>query len=108
MFSLASGKGVSIVATKNRHWDGFVLPEDCDQMTASRMLEDYSDNLIGQGFKDALEEVLKQAKQEVERTGGDWAVSGPSVENMLENLRRCVRSSMVPDEVLNRMPIPMM
>ena len=96
------------MVVKNEQWDGFVLPENCDQMTASRILEDYCDNLIDQGFKDALEEVLKQAKQEVERTGGDWAVSGPSVENMLENFRRSVRSSMVPDEVLQRLPVYMM
>jgi len=97
-----------MVATALGLWDGFILPENCDQTIASERLNEYCDALMSQELNNALSCALETAKQEIERTGGDWAVSGPSVENMLENFRRCVRSSMVPDEVLNRMPIPMM
>lgn len=89
-------------------WDGFTLPENCDPVVASKKLDEYCNGLMSREFKDALSCALEAAKKEVERTGGDWAVSGPSVENMFENFRRSVISSMVPDEVLNRMPIPMM
>lgn len=91
-----------------RLWNGFTLPVDCNAIIASERLNEYCDTLMSQELKNALNCALETARKEVERTGGDWAVSGPSVENMLENFRRCVRSSMVPDEVLNRMPIPMM
>ena len=97
-----------MVATALGLWDGFILPEKCDPVVASEKLNEYCDTLMSQELRDVLGRVLEAAKMEVMRTGGDWAVSGPSVENMFDNFRRCVRSSMVPDEVLNRMPIPMM
>ncbi len=89
-------------------WDGFILPDNCEPRIAREKLNEYCDGLMSQELKDTFNNILEVTKKEVIRTGGDWNISGPSIENMLRNFRDCVRSSIVPDEVLGKLPLSAM
>lgn len=91
-------------STQKKIWSKLKLPKGKDPISASEALDAYTKKQVSPKLRNALATVMKEAKAEIRRTGGNWKTSRGSVENMLDNFHSTIVQSMVPDEIIDRLP----
>jgi hypothetical protein len=85
-------------------WSELRLPDSKDPIATSEALNAYVKKQVSPKLQNVLSAVLKEAESEIRRTGGNWETNQGSVKNMLDNLYSTIIGSMVPDEIIDKLP----
>ena len=65
-------------STQRKIWSKLKLPDGKDPIAASETLKAYTKKQMSPKLRNALSAMLKEAKAEIRRTGGDWKTSHPT------------------------------
>ncbi|OGI34291.1 MAG: hypothetical protein A2259_05035 [Candidatus Moranbacteria bacterium RIFOXYA2_FULL_43_15] len=74
---------------------------ETDAMRAHDIINTHSKSLLSPEIRRKIDEVTKNALQEIQRLGGDVESSRGSVENTADMFFQAIVSSAIPEEVVN-------